>query len=699
MTEAAFRRLLLRFSLFPILSICLFLVFLGALNRRINQRRADASLATNVLLQCDQLTQTLLDEETGIRGYLAANDRTFLQPYQAAAGREDQQLTHLSKLLAAGSDQATRVHSIGGRFRTFDATNRALLGSPTSGEPRQRLLKDQKLEMDTLRSELGILSSHELALRDSNRQQIEALYRILPLAALIGGAVLAGLLILHGIRFFRKIATAFRAQLNETEVQRESFRTTINSIGDAVIVCDREGRIKSLNPTAEQLTGWTRQLAVGKPLACVFNIINEHSRAAVESPVAKVLRTGHVVGLANHTLLIRQDGSEVAIDDSGAPVRNLFGDIDGVVLVFRDIEERRTAERKLALRTAELEALLLYSPAAFASFDGAHRFCRVNHAFAEMDGVAAEQHVGRELADVMPAYSSLIEPIISEVYEKRTAVQREISLVIQGHDRQWLICCYPITMENRETPFAVGAIVLDISENWKVRRSLLQSEKLAAVGRLAASIAHEMNNPLASVTNLLYLIAQDETLKGDTLEFVFLANLELARASRIATQTLRFAKRSTAPSRIDLKDLLDTVLLLFNGRITLKRIHVASTVSGSPPFVGHANEIMQILVNLIGNALDALPVDGSLTVVIRARQQSAVAGIRITIADSGTGIPFDARSKIWEPFFTTKEDTGTGLGLWLVDEMVRKYGGTIRMRSSQGFPYRGTTFSLFLPSV
>jgi PAS domain S-box-containing protein len=719
MTESSFRKLLLRFALVPVLALAAFVGLLGLQLHEITVRRAEASRATAILLQSEMLQKSMIDEETGIRGYLVSKDPAFLQPYSEASVRFLAELGELSSLAStspsstspsstnassASPSESARVNAIVDSFKSFDSINHALLNADPANDGVTTLLKAQKQAMDRLRAELAGLIAEQNNLREAGRNQINELFSRLPWLA-IGGAMLVALVMIwHGVSLFGRITRAFREQLNETVIQRDALHTTLRSIGDAVVVCDNKGNITLLNPTAEEVTGWTEDEAVGKPLDKIFRIINEYNRKTVESPVAKVLALGQVVGLANHTLLIRRDGTEVSIDDSGAPVRDRKGDIVGVVLVFRDIEARRKAERELELRTAELESMLFHSPAGFASIDRQYRFVRVNRAMAEINGVPAEEHLGRTLRDIVPTNAPFVEPIVDLVFSQKTPVQQAIvgeTLREPGVERQWLTCFYPVLTSNGHGPAAVGAIVLETTDQKRAQESSMRSEKLAVVGRLAASIAHEMNNPLESVTNLLYLIAQDEAIRGESREFVDRAGIELSRVSKIATQTLRFAMRSMAPTLVDLEEIVDGVLLLFNGRITLNRVKVIKRVEGRPRYFGHSNEIMQLLTNLMSNALDAIPPDGCVVVSIRSTRnwRTQNEGVSITMADTGSGIPADLLEKVWEPFYTTKPATGTGLGLWLVDEMVKKNDGTVRFRTSSRPPRRGTTFRIFLPNL
>lgn len=702
MTESSFRRLLLRFAFVPLAVIALLITLLFLILHGIAERRIEGYRATSVILQSDLVLQSLIDQETGVRGYLASGQREFLEPYNQASARLTQQFDTLASLLRDIPQQSGLAAEIAPRIQRFESINNSLLSGSLSPADRARLLADQKATMDSLRLQFAQISSRQTATRNSSRSEIDVLYKGLLGTAIIGGTLAALVLVLHGIFIFGRITSAFRQQLHVAETQRDYLRTTLESIGDGVIVCDAAGAVTLINPTAEQLTGWPHNEALGQPLRSVFPIVAEYTREPVENPVEKALRLGSTVGLANHTVLVRRDGTELPIDDSGAPIHDADGNITGVVLVFRDIADKRKAERELALRNAELESLFLHSPIGFSTFDRAHRYLRVNRTFAEIDGAAVDAHIGKTIQEIGIRTDLNLGPLIDRVFQRGVVIQREVigtAAADPDTERQWLMSLYPILVDHQIEPIEAGLIVLDTTDLWRAQSSLIQSEKLAAVGRLAASIAHEMNNPLASVMNLLYLIAQDNTLHGETREYVDRANIELARASKIATQTLRFAKRSMAPVRFSVGELTEAVLLLFNGRISLNRITVTTKIRGNPHLLGHPTEIMQLLTNLIGNAIDALPPDGRLAISVREATgwKNGEAGIAIVVSDAGSGIPHKVRERIWQPFFTTKDDTGTGLGLWLVDEMVRKNGGSVSMRTRTEGPAAGTTFRVFLP--
>ena len=230
----------------------------------------------------------------------------------------------------------------------------------------------------------------------------------------------------------------------------------------------------------------------------------------------------------------------------------------------------------------------------------------------------------------------------------------------------------------------------------KAEEALRHSERLAVAGRLAASIAHEINNPLEAVTNLIYLIGTANTVE-ECRQFAQYAQNELQRVSDITNQTLRFHRTPNEPSKINITAVLDSTLTLFKARLRGHSVTVEKQyrVKGTVNCI--EGEIRQVIINLIGNAIDSMREGGQLTVRVRDRKDPKKGhdGIRILIADQGTGISDDVRKKIFEAFFTTKGSTGTGLGLWISKGIVERHDGRLRFRSR--LSGKGTVFSVWLP--
>lgn len=242
------------------------------------------------------------------------------------------------------------------------------------------------------------------------------------------------------------------------------------------------------------------------------------------------------------------------------------------------------------------------------------------------------------------------------------------------------------------------AIARNISAKRQSEEAIRRSEKLATAGRMAASIAHEINNPLEAVLNLLYLARNDPRKAG---EYLSMAEREIGRVSRLAQQALGFVRDTKNVTSLDPAAILDEILELYSRKIDAKKIHVLREYRGQSQIHGYSGEVHQLLANLLVNAVDAMEPGGCLRVRVTqsSRWTDGSRGIRVIVADNGKGIPPENLARVFEPFYTTKQDTGTGLGLWVSQGIVQKHGGSIRVRSRAEGPHRGTLFSIFIPSM
>lgn len=232
----------------------------------------------------------------------------------------------------------------------------------------------------------------------------------------------------------------------------------------------------------------------------------------------------------------------------------------------------------------------------------------------------------------------------------------------------------------------------------QVTELLRENQKLITLGRLAASIAHEINNPLESITNLLYLMERDAT--GDNAEYLKLAQRELSRVVQISKQTLTFSRETSAPVRVQFADLIEEVLGLHARHIREKNLRVVRQYETYEPITVFPGEMRQVVLNLVSNAIEATPAGGRIVIRIRAGRRwngHGTRGLRLSIGDNGSGIPADVRERLGEAFFTTKGQGGTGLGLWLTRSILGRYGGRLQVRSSVSPNRHGTVFSIFLP--
>jgi PAS domain S-box-containing protein len=243
--------------------------------------------------------------------------------------------------------------------------------------------------------------------------------------------------------------------------------------------------------------------------------------------------------------------------------------------------------------------------------------------------------------------------------------------------------------------------IRDITDRRRAEAALMQSEKLAAVGRLASSIAHEINNPLSAVMNLLHLSERSADLE-EIKQFLELAQREVRRVAVIANQTLQFHGRSSIPEPVRSEEAVNGSLALYQGRLLNAQIRVEQRHRATRSALCIGGEIRQVLNNLIGNAIDALPAEGG-SILIRSRdatdRSSGRHGVVLTLGDTGVGMSRETRQRAFEPFFSTKGQAGTGLGLWICSQLVAQNRGTLRVRSRTGSGRTGTVFMLFLPDA
>jgi PAS domain S-box-containing protein len=347
------------------------------------------------------------------------------------------------------------------------------------------------------------------------------------------------------------------------------------------------------------------------------------------------------------------------------------------------------------------------------------------HAFEHASAALVILDVNERLLDCSPAFTALMND------DKQELAGREMAALIHSSDRDlwrqsmrklvegktpgfvlemrltsrigsdvWVCNSVSLLCDEDKKPHRVLIICEDRSQRRIAEKAMLQTESLAALGRLSASIAHELNNPLESVTNLLFLISHAASL-DEVHHYSQLAEQELARVTRIATQTLRFYRPQAAAGPVLLTDVIESVLTLFEGRLRRERVRVTKHYKpGILPLVTYSGELRQVFVNLVSNALDAMPESGQLRICIRPAlnwSSPRSYGVRVTICDAGSGIPRSMIEKVFEPFVTTKEASGTGLGLWISRDIIRRHGGTLRVRSSVAGPAKGTTMCVFLP--
>jgi len=353
-----------------------------------------------------------------------------------------------------------------------------------------------------------------------------------------------------------------------------------------------------------------------------------------------------------------------------------------------------------------LDSMLANAPIGLAFFDRDRRIVRVNQVFADMTGASLSRHLGRTLPELLPEpVAHELEDTVLRVFESEQPIGNQ---ELNGHGIKpgrpwtWLASAYPVRTNPQQIRW-VGLIVLDASDRKRSEEALRKTEKLAATGRLAASIAHEINNPLEAITNLLFLLRNFCQLEDPALNYVVMAEHEAHRISEITQQTLRFYRQSTLPTRANMSELLDSVLTIYRGRLNALNIQVERDFNADMDLFCFSGELRQVFANLVGNAIDASAGGGRLLVRARRshnwKEPEQTPGVRFVVADTGLGMERAVRDRVFEAFFTTKEVTGTGLGLWVSHEIILKHRGLVHVRSRMAQEERasGTVFQIFIP--
>ncbi|MBI3313536.1 MAG: PAS domain S-box protein [Candidatus Omnitrophica bacterium] len=508
----------------------------------------------------------------------------------------------------------------------------------------------------------------------------------------------------------QEITERIRAEQKIKEGEQWLY-TTLQSIGDGVIATDAQGDVKFMNLVAEQLTGWKQHEAVGKPLKKIFKTINQKTRQEMESPVERVLQEGAIVGLGNH-ILIAKTGAEKFLDDSGAPIRDFEGRIIGVVLIFRDVTEKRQVEQKFRLSEERNRLVVETANDAFVEMDEQGIITNWNQQAEKTFGWQKSEILGKALAD------TIIPPKFREAHRKgikryletgeNVIFNKRIELPAlhrHGHEFPVELTVWPVEVgETRH----FNAFIRDISERLQYQRQLVQGEKLMAIGHLAAGIAHEINNPIGFIgSNLMTLQKYLELFNREFKKLEGKKDLEetladskallresqegVERVRKIVSDLKTFSRVDTGTLEVaNLHHVIEGVLNIVSSEIKYKA-ELKKDYGDIPLIKCNPQQIGQVIINILINAVHAISDKG----VIGIKTYVQDSWCCIEISDNGIGIPQEIVDKIFDPFFTTKEvGKGTGLGLSISYDIVKKHQGKIAVASEPG---KGTRLTVFLP--
>ena len=359
--------------------------------------------------------------------------------------------------------------------------------------------------------------------------------------------------------------------------------------------------------------------------------------------------------------------------------------------ILYEAPKAATAERHEALLAAIVES----TDDAIVSKDLNGMILSWNDAAERMFGYAAPEIIGQNVRRLIPDELQYEEAqILANIRTgKRISHYETMRLRKNGERFEVSITVSPL-VDHEGRIIGASKIAREITHRKLLEKQLIESEKLAATGRMAAAVAHEVNNPLESVLNLLYLARTTRSL-SEVHSYLGTAEGELERVAHIARQTLGFYRDDGTPTRVMVQGLLEKVLAVYQGKLKSAGIAIECRFDSHPPLVASSGELIQIFSNLIANAIDAMPRGGVLRIQTKRRLDPD--GVEIQVADNGIGVPKEHLHKVFEPFFTTKGSLGTGIGLWVVKQLVEKAGGQVTLTSKTERASRGTTVSIVLP--
>ncbi len=668
--------------------------------RRLENNRRLVNHTYEVVGSLETLLSTLKDAETGQRGFLLTEDEQYLEPYRDALTRESAELDRLKTLTSDNALQQARLATLREKIdQRFDELKQTVdLFSSGDRVAALAIVRNDlgKTTMDELRRDVAAMQRTELDLLKTREDQAANSY-IATVASIVRPAVIGVVLIgLVGYLGQRNLRHQQKAALMLGE-EKERLRTTLASIGDAVISTDPDARVIYLNPVAESLTGWTNADAVGLPLTQIFHIVNESTRLPVDNPALRALEHGLIVGLANHTVLIARNGSERPIDDSAAPIRSVDGEVVGCVLVFRDITSRHHAEAQLRDREEQFRRTLneVAIPTLLHADDD--QILLVNKAWTSLSGYR-HQDIPTISDWTQRAYGErhiFVKEYIDALFDSDVRVDNgewDVTTAT-GETRIWHFFTTPVGREHGGRRLLVSNAI-DVTDQ---RRAEGELRRLAAElsdadrrkDEFLATLAHELRNPLAPIRNGLEILQRGDPggavheqvrvmMKRQTDQLVRLVD-DLMDVSRITRGTLELRKE-----QVELAVVLRHAVETARPEMEAKGQQLTMTLPPTPAVVdADATRLCQVFANLLNNAAKFSDRGGHIWLTVERQDGEFVIGVK----DAGIGIAPAALPKIFDMFVQAdstleRSQGGLGIGLTLAKRLVEMHAGRIEARSA-----------------
>ncbi len=652
---------------------------------------------------------SLQDAESATRGYYISGEEPFLQPYASARPEFEAAIRALIALLADNPTQLERVHELDRagheRLDRLDAAIKAMRnGTFVKPNPPLAANENKKL-MDSIRAQIKSMQAEvdrRLATRLARESGAKAT-ALVSIASMSGiAAALVVLLMLVGPRASQAIRRS-----------EQWLSTTLSSIGDGVIATDPAGSVRFVNPVAAELTGWSQADARGHNLDEVFRVVDSASHLPLESPLAQVLRHGAAGGLSANMLLVRRDGAEIPIEDSGAPIRGDGGEINGVVIVFKDATQARAAQ--LALQASEERLRLAMESAELGAVDHDLRTGKAiwNDRLYAIIGYPPGTPVNAEMINLHTAPEDWKQVFAALQHANAAHVPfRSVHRIIRASDAavRWISTTGTFLYDKEGRGVRFLGVVQDVTETRRLESQVRQAQKLDALGTLAGGIAHDFNNILAVLRGNLSVIRSEIDPQDRMAPAILEMETACNRATALVRQILSFASRQDQNRQVlQLEDVVAEGMKLLRATLPAEIEIRTRCAPRLPAVLADPNQIHQVITNLginAAHAIDRRP--GTIEVQldsVEVDSETAAASpdlkegryVRLRFSDNGAGIPKEIIDRIFEPFFTTKEpNSGTGLGLAIVRGIMKSHDAAITVYSEVG---RGTQFNLYFPAV
>jgi PAS domain S-box-containing protein len=662
---------------------------------RYRQASADADHTRGILDSVERLFSTIQDAETGQRGYLLTGEEKYLEPYYLAIQLASGEMAKLKSLLARPEDRPedlTRLRALlDEKFAELHRTIELRRSQGLQAALDVVLTDRGKLLMDQIRELCAGMQNREYSALIEGSREEENYARQTELVMIAGSLILFAFLIAASVTTNRAVL-AREQSLGEARDARDLLETTLASIGDAVIATDAQGRIVFSNPTANSLL--RAGDVAGRSLDEVFRIVNEHTRASVESPVTKVMREGAVVGLANHTILIAHDGTEIPIDDSGAPVRGVDGKIRGTVLVFRDITERKRAEEATRLLADVVES----SDDAIISKDLDGRITSWNKGAERLFGYSSAEMLGQPISVLAPPDRAGEMAAIMERIKRGERVENFES-IRRGKDGRLVNVSLTVSPILDASGKIIGAskIARDITERALAEQAIAQqADRLARsnanLQQFSYAASHDLQEPLRTVVTFTQLLADryGEKLDAEANEFMSFVISAATRMRLLITDLLSYS-RSVHHEDVPLKEvsLNEAVdLAAHNLQLSIQESGTLLEAGRLPTVYADKVQMIQLFQNLISNAIKYKSKDSPR---IRVAAEQNGEGWLLSVCDNGIGIPAEYKEYVFGVFkrLHGNAQAGTGVGLAICKSIVERHGGHIWVESEPG---QGSTF-------